>query len=219
MDTKPRMDRRSFFRLAGCSIAAGVALSPAAEAAAAKGQGNPKFGMIMDARKCIGCMACVAACKAENIVPLGFNRTRVDDGERGTYPDSHRFFVAQTCNQCESPPCIPVCPVDATFRDADGLVVIDQKKCIACGLCVKACPYGARYVNPVVNAADKCDFCASRRRDGLQPACVEVCPTGARMFGRVGEQGTAYAKAAARRDLKVLKPELKTRPAVKYVGL
>jgi tetrathionate reductase subunit B len=108
---------------------------------------------------------------------------------------------------------------DATFRDPDGLVAIDQKKCIACGLCVTACPYGARYINPIANCADKCDLCAGRRQQGLQPACVEVCPTRARVFGKVGEQGTVFAKLSARKDLKVLKPELKTRPAVKYVGL
>lgn len=219
MKSKNPLDRRSFFRIAGCTIAAGTLLPAVAEAAPAKGQGKPKFEMIMDARKCIGCMSCVAACKAENNVPLGYTRTRVEDGERGSYPSSHRFFVAQTCNHCESPPCIPVCPVDATFRNADGLVVIDQKKCIACGLCVKSCPYGARYINPVVNAADKCDYCESRRKDGLQPACVEVCPTNARLFGAVAEQGTTYGKVAARKDLKALRPELKTRPAIKYVGL
>ncbi|MCU0896854.1 MAG: 4Fe-4S dicluster domain-containing protein [Burkholderiales bacterium] len=185
----------------------------------AKGQGKPKFAMIMDARKCIGCMACVAACKAEHGIPLGSTRTRVDDSERGRYPDTQRFFTAQICNQCENPPCIPVCPVDATFRDPDGLVVIDQKKCIACGLCVSACPYGARYINPIANCADKCDLCEGRRRQGLKPACVEVCPTRARVFGTIGEQNTEFARLSARKDLKILKPELNTQPAVKYIGL
>ncbi len=219
METKPAISRRSFFRIAGCTIAAGAALGSAAAATKSKGQGTPSYTMVMDARKCIGCMACVAACKAEHGIPLGFSRTRVDDSEKGTYPNTHRFFTAQLCNQCENPPCIPVCPVDATFRDPDGLVAIDQNKCIACGLCVGACPYGARYINPIAECADKCDLCAGRRQQGLKPACVEVCPTRARIFGKVGEQGTAFARLSARKDLKVLKPELKTRPSVKYVGL
>jgi tetrathionate reductase subunit B len=219
MDTKPGLDRRSFVKIAGCSIAAGTVPATGALGAPIKGQGTPKYSMVMDTRKCIGCMACVAACKSENSIPLGVTRTRVDDGERGAYPNSYRVFLPQLCNQCESPPCIPVCPVDATFRNADGLVVIDQRKCIACGLCVNACPYGARFINPVAKAADKCDFCESRRKDGLQPACVEVCPTKARVFGQIGERGTEFAKLSGRKDLKVLKPELKTKPAVKYVGL
>lgn len=212
--------RRSFFKAIGGGIAAGVALAlPARAKPKASGKGKPRYTMVMDARKCIGCMACVAACKAENNVPLGFTRTRVEDREVGTYPDVHRVFVPQICHQCEDAPCVPVCPVNATYRDPDGLVVIDQKECIACGRCVKACPYGARYINPIADVADKCDLCESRRKDGLQPACVEVCPTQARVFGMTGQKDGRFGRLSARPDAKVLKPEAGTSPTVKYVGL
>lgn len=220
MASKTDLKRRKFFGTLGCGLAAGAALSlPAAAKPKVSGKGKPRYAMIMDSRKCIGCMACVAACNAENNVPLGFARTRVSDTERGTYPNTQRVFLPQLCNQCEDAPCIPVCPVDATYRNADGLVVINQKECIACGRCVRACPYGARYINPIAEVADKCDLCESRRQSGLQPACVEVCPTRARVFGMVGQKDGTYGKLAARRDLKVLKPEAKTIPVVKYVGV
>ncbi len=220
MEHKPDIARRKLFSALGCGLAAAtVAALPAQAKDPSSAKGKPRFTMIMDSRKCIGCMACVAACKAENNIPLGFSRTHVQDTERGAYPNTQRVFVPQLCNQCEDAPCIPVCPADATFRDADGIVVIDQSECIGCKRCVRACPYGARYMNPVAEVADKCDLCENRRQSGLLPACVEVCPTQARVFGEAGSTQGTFGRLAARTDLKVLQPEKNTQPAVKYVGI
>ncbi len=224
MEKKTEMDRRKFMKFLGGGVAAGVGVTLTAtpgfaKSKSKKGQGKPKYAMVINTPKCIGCMACVAACKSENNVPLGVTRTRVQDAERGTYPKCYRIFTPELCNQCENPPCIPVCPVDATFRNPDGLVVIDQKKCISCGMCVKSCPYNARFINEMAKAADKCDLCEKRRAQGLQPACVEVCTTNSRVLGKVGEKDTQFAKLSSRKDLSVLKAKLGTKPAFKYVGL
>ncbi|OEH85039.1 hypothetical protein BHU72_07370 [Desulfuribacillus stibiiarsenatis] len=175
--------------------------------------------MIMDASKCIGCMACVAACKSENNVPLGVSRTRVVDGEQGSYPNGNRIFKPELCNQCENAPCIEPCPVGATFKNERGLVVIDQTKCISCGLCVQACPYSARFIHKMANSADKCDLCEKRRQQGLMPACAEVCTTAARIFGKVTDKDTKFAQLLKRSDLSVAKPELNTKPQIYYIGI
>ena len=93
------------------------------------------------------------------------------------------FFVATLCNQCEKPSCVQVCPTGATYKTPDGPVLIDTKYCIGCQYCVQACPYGARSLNHVRGTAEKCNWCYHRITKGLQPACVEVCPTGTRIFG------------------------------------
>ena len=93
------------------------------------------------------------------------------------------FFVPKLCNQCEHPSCVQVCPTGATFKAKDGPVLIDATYCIGCQYCVQACPYGARSFNEVRGVAEKCNWCYHRITKGLNPACVEVCPTGTRIFG------------------------------------
>ncbi len=88
------------------------------------------------------------------------------------------FFVPKLCNQCAKPSCVQVCPVGATYQNADGVVLVDQKWCIGCGYCIMACPYGMRFFHPVLHVADKCNFCYHRINRNMQPACVQACPTG-----------------------------------------
>ena len=104
-----------------------------------------KWNMIIDLRKCIGCSACTIACKAENHLPPGVVYRPVMDEEVGEYPNVTRYFLPRPCMQCEDPPCTPVCPVNATWKRDDGIVVIDYNACIGCRYCIAACPYGARY--------------------------------------------------------------------------
>lgn len=103
-----------------------------------------RWVMVIDLRKCVGCHACTIACVAENKLPPGVVYRPVLEEEIGTYPNVTRRFVPRPCMQCENPPCVPVCPVNATYRDENGVVIIDYNQCIGCRYCVTACPYGAR---------------------------------------------------------------------------
>ncbi len=115
------------------------------ERAVAKPVDQRKWTMVIDLRKCIGCSACTVACKSENKLPPGVVYRPVTEEETGNYPNVTRRFLPRPCMHCEHPPCIPVCPVGATWKQEDGIVVIDYEKCIGCRYCIAACPYGARY--------------------------------------------------------------------------
>jgi Fe-S-cluster-containing dehydrogenase component len=104
-----------------------------------------KWAMVIDLEKCIGCSACTIACKAENHTPPGVVYNPVLEEEVGEYPNVRRVFMPRPCQQCDDPPCVPVCPVNATWKREDGIIVIDYNACIGCRYCLAACPYGARY--------------------------------------------------------------------------
>jgi tetrathionate reductase subunit B len=136
------------------------------------------------------------------------------------------FFVPKLCNHCEDPPCVPVCPVGATYKSPDGVVLTDPNYCVGCGYCIQACPYGARFLNPISRAADKCTWCYHRitqrtadHPQGLLPACVEICPTGARQFGDAADPDSPMAKALHSERVDVLRKELGTHPKVYCIGL
>jgi tetrathionate reductase subunit B len=129
------------------------------------------------------------------------------------------FFVPKLCNQCEHPPCVQVCPVGATYKAKDGVVLIDHKYCIGCRYCVQACPYGARYFNEEEGVSDKCTWCYHRITRGLQPACVEACPVGARVFGDRNDRQSPISLFIRNNRVHVLKPETGNAPNVFYVGL
>lgn len=112
--------------------------------ALAKPRKERKWAMVLDLRKCIGCSACTIACKAENVLPPGVVYRPVMDEEMGVYPRVTRRFIPRPCMQCEKPPCVPVCPVKATHKREDGIVVVDYDRCIGCRYCITACPYNAR---------------------------------------------------------------------------
>ncbi|MEM2910180.1 MAG: 4Fe-4S dicluster domain-containing protein [Nitrososphaerota archaeon] len=180
-----------------------------------KEQEKKRYAMLIDSSRCYGCMACVVTCAAENNVPIGFFRTWV---ERFVKPTGAVIFVPKQCNHCEDPPCVRPCPTRATFRDPNGLVLIDDNLCIGCGACVQACPYGARFPNPVKGTADKCTFCYHRLNKGLLPACVETCPTGARIFGSLTEENE-LKNIVESVPTQVLKPHANTRPMIFYMNL
>ncbi|MBV8084516.1 MAG: 4Fe-4S dicluster domain-containing protein [Chloroflexi bacterium] len=219
-----------------------------ADAAAAAGatKYNPwdhKWSIGMDIEKCIGCGRCVEACKLENGVPLDpfYFRTWVEryaimrdgtvnvdspNGGFDGFPEQYDardvakgFFVPKMCNHCEDSPCDQVCPVGATFRAPDGVVLIDKDYCIGCRYCIQACPYGCRFFNPETRTADKCTMCYHRITKGLQPACVEVCPTGARLFGDLKDRNSKIWNFLDTHQIGVLKEHMGTRPKVFYNGL
>ena len=155
-----------------------------------------------------------------------------------TVPQEDKFYMPVQCQQCENPPCVKVCPVGATWAERDGIVVIDYDWCIGCRCCMSACPYGARHFNwaePTLPAeelnpnqhylgnrprpkgvVEKCTFCIQRTRKGLYPACVEICPVGARKFGNLLDPESEIRKVMETKRVFVFKEELATHPRFYY---
>ena len=203
----------------------------------------PLWGMGVDIESCIGCGKCAEACKIENDVPKEpfYFRTWIEqytvknDGEvkiespnggigglKQSVPDEDifkSFMVPKLCNQCSEAPCVQACPVGATFISPDGVILVDETYCIGCSYCIQACPYGARYMNPITQVVDKCTFCYHRISEGLQPACVEVCPTKARIFGDLRDKKSDLVRFLQKNQTQVLKPHLNTHSRVFYNGL
>ncbi len=177
-----------------------------------------KWGMVIDQRKCVGCHTCTVACKSENNVPLGYWRSWVKGIQKGKYPDVKNFYLRRLCNHCDTPPCVEVCPVEATVRRPDGVVTIYYGKCIGCGMCIAACPYDARFFNPVRHTADKCTFCTHRIDAGMLPACVTSCIGRAITFGDLNDPKSEVSRLIADNATTVLKPDLRTHPKVYYIA-
>ncbi len=212
------------------------------------GTAAKRWVFLVDAYKCVGCGLCVRACKLENETPYDAPVTRtwveryvvkkdgsvVADspmGGRDGYirndpqgiivpPDeiAKAFFVPKLCNQCTNPPCVQVCPVGATYRTPDGVVLVDRKWCIGCGYCIMACPYGVRFFHPVYKVAEKCNFCYHRLSSGMKPACVDACPFGARLIGDMNDLEDPVANVIRTERVAVLKEEFGTKPNVYYLN-
>ncbi len=203
-----------------------------------------QYGMVIDMNKCVGCHACTIACKAEWEVPA-------DKGRNWVYrlgPDKTEFGMAATyyvglCNHCDKPTCVPVCPADPvekTFTDAktgktmtmkvaatwkdpfNGTVQIDKERCLGCGKCAKACPYGARYTyrgiidGKIKRKADKCTYCMPRVEKGLTPACVQTCLAGARIFGDITDPKSEVAKYIKKKAVGLTSPAVNIGPNSRY---
>ncbi len=202
-----------------------------------------RYGMGIHVDRCIGCGRCVNACKIENNVPNEpfYFRTWIEryavaeDGEvvvdspnggiesfKSQQPEKRllkSFFVPKICNQCEKPPCVQVCPVGATYKTEDGVILVDSKYCIGCRYCIQACPYGMRFIHPKTHIAEKCTFCYHRIVKGMVPACVEICPTQARVFGDLKAKASPLIQFIRANKIAVLKPNLNTEPKVYYAEL
>ncbi len=221
-----------------------------------------QFGYALNLGRCIGCRKCVYACVAENnqsrspqiqyIRVLEMPRGSVDiergnhHYDRPTVPDEDHYYMPIQCHQCANPPCVKVCPVEATWQEPDGVTVIDYDWCIGCRYCEAACPYWARRfnftkpgfprdeaksenpcgLNPDMaylsnrprmrGVMEKCHFCLQRSREGRRPACLEVCPVGARKFGNLLDPDSEVARILAEKHVFVLKQEVGTLPRFFY---
>lgn len=177
-----------------------------------------QYGFAIDQRTCIGCHACTVACKTEHRVPVGQFRTWVKYVDSGTFPDSRRDFGVMRCNHCTDAPCVKICPTNALFKRDDGIVDFDGSACIGCKSCLQACPYDAIYIDDDTHTAAKCNFCAHRVDDGLEPACVVVCPTHSIWVGDLDDETSGISRLIAENDTMLRAPEQRTGPNVFYLG-
>jgi len=211
------------------------------------------FGYALNLSVCVGCRKCAEACHWENNHDRASNNSYIRvlemtqgtfDLEQGTADYDHavpapgKYYLPVQCQQCDNPPCTKVCPVEATWKEPDGIVVVDYDWCIGCRYCEAACPYHARRFNwttPTIPAeeinprqgylsnrvrpqgvVEKCTFCLHRTRNGELPACLEVCPTGARVFGDLNDPNSEIRWVLANKRVFVLKEELGTKPRFFY---
>ena len=198
-----------------------------------------KLGLVIDLDTCVGCQACVVSCKAWNTggygapladsEPYGANPSgawlnRVHTFEAGRGSDAAVVHFPKSCLHCEDAPCVTVCPTGASFKRAeDGIVLVDESRCMGCGLCAWACPYGAREMDPAAGVMKKCTLCVDRiynenlPEEDREPACVRSCPARARHFGDLGDPDSDVSRLVAERDGFDLMPEQETRPVNQYL--
>ncbi|HET8603443.1 MAG TPA: 4Fe-4S dicluster domain-containing protein [Marmoricola sp.] len=177
-----------------------------------------RYGFAIDQRTCIGCHACTVACKTEHEVPVGQFRTWVKYVDTGTFPDTTRSFGVMRCNHCTDAPCVKICPTGALFKREDGIVDFDGERCIGCKSCMQACPYDAIYIDEDTHTAAKCNMCAHRVDNDLEPACVVVCPTHSIWVGDLDDPSSGIARLVATHETAVRAPEQGTGPNVFYLG-
>lgn len=213
-----------------------------------------KFAYCLNLSKCNGSRMCVAACVKENnqgrdpqiqyikVIEMDIGTLNPEKGdmyyEGDSVPKPGKFYLPVQCQQCDNPPCTKVCPVEATWKEKDGIVVIDYDWCIGCRYCMAACPYEARrfnFADPQVpqeeinpnqgylsnrlrpkGVVEKCHFCLHRTREGKNPACLEACPTGARKFGNILDPDSEVSQILKTKRVFVLKEELNTIPSFFY---
>jgi len=202
---------------------------------------HKKLGLVIDLDTCVGCHACAVSCKEWNTGgyhaplsddrpygadPLGVWLNRIHHFEtEGTEKNPGRtVYFPRSCLHCEEPACVTVCPTGASYkREADGIVLVDEDKCIGCKLCSWACPYGAREYDHLEGVMKKCTLCVDRiyndtlAEEDRVPACVRACPVGARHFGDLGDPDSAVSKLVADRDGRELMPELGYKPVNRYL--
>jgi len=268
---KLELSRRDFLLVGGTAAGSVVAaqllttgpLSPFAsfkqeqveggEEATGQGSGH-HWGMVINLDKCIGCEYCLRACSATNDVWVDPDLARPEKPWNIVVPEKTStgtpFFFSRPCLHCGDAPCVEVCPVQATYHRADGLVVMNNSRCIGCRYCEIACPYDARKfnwqaradTNPFIptwgiaeverrprGVVEKCTFCIHRIDAGLKegftpgedreatPACVNICPVGARLFGDLNNPESDVSQAVATEATIRLREELGTEPSVYYV--
>lgn len=246
------MDRRDFLKIAGGTFLAGASCAYAfrfmtTSILSGQGADSPlvgrKWGMVIDLNKCRpDCDACLTACRMENNVAY-HNDERWDvhwirkvklESKVGSQKTEKSVILL--CNHCDNPPCAQVCPVQATYKREDGIVIVDHHRCIGCRYCMIACPYNARYFNfkdseewpnkehpkRSHGVAEACNFCAHRLDSGKMPACVEACEkngAGAILVGDLNDPNSEISRLVTTEAVKRIREDLGTEPKVYYLGL
>jgi formate dehydrogenase gamma subunit len=179
-----------------------------------------RHAMLVDLDLCVGCKACLSACKEQWDTGPGGARDWVDTFETGRRgEDLGLTFYPGLCMQCEEHPCTTDCPTGATRVDGNGVVVVDADVCIGCGNCISSCPYGARHVDAEKRVVEKCNLCAPFVARGEQPACVKTCPAECRVFGDVDDPGSRISRVARERGARPLAVSgIDVRPRTLYAG-
>jgi Fe-S-cluster-containing dehydrogenase component len=180
----------------------------------------PQKALVIDLDRCIGCFGCEVSCKQENGVALDLNWNKVlSVGPTGTFPDVEQYFLPTVCQECAHPPCVDVCPTGASYKRADGTVLIDKEKCIGCRYCMMACPYGVRNFNKAEKVVEKCTLCVQLTDTGGQPACVKACTGKARFYGDLDDPRSDVSKvlAEAGSDSVHSLPDVGNHPSTRYI--
>ena len=165
-----------------------------------------QLGFRVDQASCTGCKACQIACKDKNDLPVGINWRRVaeysgggwsQDESQGTFkPNVFTYYTSVSCNHCEDPICVRVCPTKAMHKGEDGIVSVDDGACIGCRYCEWACPYSAPEFSAAKGVMTKCDFCQDYLAEGRDPACVAACPSRVLDFGEIDDLRKKYGTTA-----------------------
>lgn len=212
------VSRRKFLRSAlgaGTVLAVGGAALGARRLAAAlplAPEVVARYALIIDTTRCVGCGACQKACQIANDLPEGSSYIHfVTQGD----PVRPTFLPVQ-CQHCANPPCASVCPARATYHTEEGVVLVKEKKCVGCKYCQVACPYQARIFDEERGVADKCWLCLDDVLAGKNPACVDACVMGARIFGRRDDPASEVSRLLASGRAQPLHPEFGTEPGVIY---
>ena len=251
--------RRNFLKISGACLL-GLGVKPVFDAFAQSDRPrivpNPnalkagRWAMVVDMKKCEeGCRDCIDACHQAHNIPEMLENTKEevkwiwDEPYEHVFPSVEHEFLAETlehkpfmvlCNHCDNPPCVRVCPVQATWKREDGIVMMDFHRCIGCRCCMAACPYGSRSfnwtdprpyileINPdfptrTMGVAEKCNFCVERLSKGLPPACVESCSHGVLTFGDLNDPDSEVRRLLTEHFTVQRKPELGTKPRVYYI--
>ncbi|OGS91086.1 MAG: 4Fe-4S ferredoxin [Gallionellales bacterium GWA2_60_18] len=231
--------RRSFLKTSlgatAIAIAPGMLLFEVAHGKAEGADAKVRWGMLIDTAQCSeGCNACVGACNRENGLSGG---TAATDSQwirkinlKGAN-SGRELSLPMMCQHCEHPPCVDVCPTAASFKRADGIVLVDKHRCIGCRYCMMACPYKARSFvhenlhdqNPDVprgkGTVEACTLCVHRVDQGMQPACAEACPNQAILFGDLNDPDSAIAQKLRSVATMQVRADLRLNPGVRYQGL
>jgi len=243
------MDRRGFFKksgavLAGASGALSLPLLSSCTSELPEAQrvlAGKRWGMVIDLTKCRpGCTECMDACREENNVAFHNDERwdvhwlrQVSIRPKDEAHGGEEKTVLLMCNHCDDPPCAQVCPVQATYKREDGIVLVDHHRCIGCRYCMIACPYNARFFNFKENeewpnkeypkrshgVVESCNFCAHLVDKGGVPACTTACPEGALVFGNLDDPESRISRVIAENSVKRIREDLGTEPKVYYIGL
>jgi Fe-S-cluster-containing dehydrogenase component len=182
---------------------------------------NKRLGMVIDQERCIGCEACIVACRLENNSSGFWIRVETQGGREkdtpsGVFPNLAMNFLPRLCNHCVNPPCVEACPEEALQKRDDGVVILDQGLCTGCQTCLSECPYSIIIFNEESNLAEKCNLCYHRIDEGLEPFCVVCCEGQAIFYGDLNDPNSIVSQLISKRKVFQLNPEKGTDPSVYY---